>query len=75
MSKDDDPRVKLGKAIRERRLELGLSQEELANRAGIHVTYLSSVERGHRNVALLNIVNLAQALILESSDLMKMGNL
>jgi len=69
MSKVNDPRLKLGKAIRARRIELGMSQEELASRADIHVTYLSSVECGHRNVALLNIIEIAQSLGLLGSEL------
>jgi transcriptional regulator with XRE-family HTH domain len=44
------------------RLEKGWSQEELANRAGLHRTYVSSMERGERNVALLNIERIARAL-------------
>jgi transcriptional regulator with XRE-family HTH domain len=41
---------------------LGLSQEQLAERAGLHRTYVSSVERGQRNVGLDNILDLAAAL-------------
>lgn len=75
MSKENDPRVRLGKAIRERRLELGLSQEELASRADIHVTYLSTVERGHRNIALLNIIGISQGLKLTSCELLGLADL
>jgi transcriptional regulator with XRE-family HTH domain len=42
--------------------EAGLSQEELAFRAGVHPTYVSSVERGHRNISLINIHAIAEGL-------------
>jgi transcriptional regulator with XRE-family HTH domain len=55
-------RVAFGARVRELRLAKGLSQEELAERAGLHRTYLSSLERGQRNVGLDNILDLAAAL-------------
>ena len=64
-----DIRERFGDAVRHRREELGLNQEELAHRAGIHRTYLSDIERGQRNVALVNIENLARALELKMSEL------
>ena len=51
-----------GVRVRELRADRGLSQEALAERAGIHRTYVGSVERGERNVALDNIHALAAAL-------------
>lgn len=51
-----------GRAVRRRREALGISQEELADRAGLHRTYIGDVERGKRNIALVNIVKLAKAL-------------
>ena len=51
-----------GQRVRARRLELGLSQEALAPLAGRHRTYVGSLERGERNVALINIVRLGKAL-------------
>src|SRR5207248_1630980 len=59
-----DPRERFGFAVKVRREELGLTQEELADRAGIHRTYLSDIERGFRNPSLLNIERLAAALAL-----------
>lgn len=44
--------VALGKTIRERRVALGMSQEELAERSGLHRTYISDVERGIRNLTV-----------------------
>jgi transcriptional regulator with XRE-family HTH domain len=48
-----------------------LSQEELAFRAGLHWTYVSSTERGKRNVSLVNIEKLARALGVEIADLFR----
>jgi transcriptional regulator with XRE-family HTH domain len=64
-----DIRVRFGDAVRVRREELGLTQEDLAEKAGIHRTYLSDIERGSRNVALVNIERLAQALAVTISQL------
>ena len=58
-----------GKAIRALREERGYSQEELAERAGLHRNYVGGVERGERNVALENIVKLAGALSVRTKDL------
>lgn len=63
------PRKILGHNIRRLRLATGLSQEELADRAGLHRTYISSVERGERNVSVDNIFLLARALGVEAADL------
>jgi transcriptional regulator with XRE-family HTH domain len=48
--------------MRRLRLLAGLSQEALAERAGLHRTYVSSIERGERNITLENIFRLAEAL-------------
>jgi transcriptional regulator with XRE-family HTH domain len=57
-----DPKHVLGKTIRAMRVDLGLSQERLAELAGLHWTYIGGIERGERNVSLLNIVKIAKAL-------------
>lgn len=67
---ETDPRAQLGNVIRKRRKALGLSQEALAERAGLHWTYVGAVERGERNISLLNIVRLARALGVTPSRLM-----
>jgi transcriptional regulator with XRE-family HTH domain len=65
-----DVRALFGKRVRELREAQHLSQEELAFRTGLHRTYVSSVERGQRNVSLLNIYKLAHWLDVEARDLM-----
>lgn len=57
-----DVKKNFGAAVRFRRDHLGISQEELAGRAGLHRTYISDVERGARNVSLESIHRLAAAL-------------
>ncbi len=58
-----------GNHLRSLRTRAGLSQEELADRAGIHVTYLSGVERGLRNPAIRNVRRLAQAMGVPTKEL------
>jgi transcriptional regulator with XRE-family HTH domain len=55
-------RQRFGKAIRRRRRELDLSQDVLAEKAELHRTYISNLERGGINPTLENIVKLANAL-------------
>jgi transcriptional regulator with XRE-family HTH domain len=51
-----------GAAVRARRLELGMSQEDLAAACDLHRTYVGGIERGERNLSLLNIVRISRAL-------------
>lgn len=60
----------LGENIRRLRKAKSLSQEQLADYAGIHRTYIGAVERGERNVSLDNIVAIARALGVSASELM-----
>ena len=62
---------RFGLAVRNRRETLGISQEELASRAGLYRTYIGDVERGVRNISLNNIQKLAGALGCSMSDLLR----
>ena len=61
---------KFGKKVREERLKQNLSQEKLAEKAGLHRTYIGMIERGEKNITLTNIVKIASALNLEAKDLL-----
>lgn len=63
-------RTAFGKLVRQKRLDLELTQEELAEKSSLHPTYIGSVERGERNIALENILSLAKALGCSPKDLM-----
>jgi transcriptional regulator with XRE-family HTH domain len=67
-----DIRERFGYAVKTRREELALTQEDLAERAGIHRTYLSDIERGTRNPSLINIERLAAALDCRMSELFEL---
>ena len=62
---------RFGERVRELRKERGLSQEELALEAGLDRTYVGGIERGERNVSLINIGRLAKALGVSFQQLFK----
>ena len=64
-----DLKKQFGISVKARRNQLGLSQEDLAERADLHRTYVSDVERGARNVSLQSIEKLANALEIPISAL------
>lgn len=66
-----DPRVIFGKRVRELRTQRGVSQEVLAELSDLHRNYVGGVERGERNIGLLNIVALAHALGVKPMKLME----
>lgn len=63
-------RKAFGLKVRMRRYEMEITQEELAEKADLHPTYVGSVERGERNIALENIIAIAKALKCSPKDLM-----
>jgi transcriptional regulator with XRE-family HTH domain len=63
--------IKFGEKIRELRKLNMLSQEELADRAKLHRTYIGMIERAEKNITLVNIQKLAMALNVEISDLFR----
>jgi transcriptional regulator with XRE-family HTH domain len=70
--KKPDIRERFGFAVKVRREALGLTQEDLADRAQIHRTYLSDIERGTRNLSLVNIEQMAEALSVSMSELFRL---
>lgn len=63
---------KFGEKVREERLKRGLSQEELAAKAGVHRTYIGMIERAEKNITLENIQKIAHALGLPLDILMRL---
>ena len=61
--------VKFGKKVREERKKLGYSQEVLAEKAGVHRTYIGMIERGEKNITLANIQKVSKALKIKISKL------
>lgn len=57
--------------VRSYRLTRGWSQEELASEAGLHRTYIGSIERSERNVSIDNIGRIARALHVEPAELLR----
>lgn len=57
-----DIKILVGKRVKELRNKVGISQEELADNAHLDRTYITSVERGKRNISIVNIEKLAKAL-------------
>lgn len=63
-----DIKLLVGKRVRELRNSIGISQEELADLAGLDRTYITSVECGKRNISIVNIEKLAKALKVRLSE-------
>jgi transcriptional regulator with XRE-family HTH domain len=67
----DDIRIRFGKALRRRREKLGVSQEAFADMCQLDRTYVGGIERGERNVALVNIEKIAKTLRLSIAQLFR----
>lgn len=65
----EDVKARFGAAVRSRRRELGISQDALSERSGLHRTYIAEAEAGKRNVALQNVERLAAGLDLTLGEL------
>ena len=63
--------LRFGHRVKERRKVLGLSQDALADKCGMHRTYIGSIERGERNITLINADRIAKSLDIELSELVK----
>ena len=61
---------KFGTRVRELRIAQGLSQEVFAQKAGLHRTYIGGIERGERNVSLINIEKIANVFDISMASLM-----
>jgi transcriptional regulator with XRE-family HTH domain len=71
MNTKKDILSKFGNRVREIRKEKNLSQEELAHKANLHRTYIGMIERAEKNITLINIEKIANALDIEINKLLK----
>ena len=63
----------ISKVVQRRREQLSLTQEELAQRAGLHRTYISDIERGARNLSVRSLIRLAVALEMSVSGMLALA--
>jgi transcriptional regulator with XRE-family HTH domain len=68
-------RKRFGQRVRQLRLARALTQEQLAQLAGLHPTYVGGIERGERNLGLDNVLKLAKALAVHPSELFATGGI
>ena len=62
--------IKFGESVRDTRKALGLTQEELADKADVHRTYIGMIERAEKNITLINIGKIAAALDIDIIELL-----
>lgn len=74
MKKKSTILIKFGERVKEERLKRGLSQEDLADLAGVHRTYIGMIERAEKNITLINIDRIAKALNLNILELFHYGS-
>jgi len=71
MKLNEEILIKFGKKVREKRKGKGLSQEQLAFKANLHRTYIGMIERAEKNITLLNIQKIANALEISIKEIFK----
>lgn len=71
MQKKEKILAKFGERVRDLRKEKGLSQEQLAHKADLHRTYIGMIERAEKNITLINICKVANALNVEINKLLQ----
>jgi transcriptional regulator with XRE-family HTH domain len=67
----EDVRIRFGRSIRKRRQKIGVSQEEFADMCSLDRTYIGGIERGERNVGLVNVEKIAKAFRISLSELFR----
>jgi len=67
----EDVRIRFGKVVRARRTRLGVSQEEFADMCGLDRTYIGGIERGERNLSLINIEKIARTFKISLTELFR----
>ena len=72
---ESDPQIVLGRAIRARRVELGLSQDKFADLVGMHRAYYGALERGKWNLTVQTLVRVAQGLGVSAATLLQEAEL
>lgn len=65
----------LGSGIRKKRRELDYPQEAFAHQCGVHRTYMGAIERGERNISLMNIIRVSNALNIKALKLLELAKL
>lgn len=63
--------IKIGQAIRDRRIESDLSQDELAWRADVHRAYMGTIERGEQNITVFKLFQIARGLKIKPTDILR----
>ena len=71
MISDSEILIKFGERVRDLRKQKDISQEDLAHKADLHITYIGMIERAEKNLTLLNIERIAKALEISISELFK----
>lgn len=67
----DDIRLRFGRAVRQRRNKMRVSQEAFADLCGLDRTYVGGIERGERNVGLVNVEKIARAFRISLNELFR----